>query len=179
MHSGRRCPLHSTARSGPAGRTFQRRIFRRNGLRLGNLTPAQRKAAMTLMSTALSASRLQEGHRHHERRRGAEEQGRRKAGRAPGGGVQFGADEYFIALLGTPSPTTPWMIQFGGHHLAINVTVVGANSVMTPSLPAAQPAKFHVERRDHPAAGQGERQRLRAHQRARRRQLTQAVLSYR
>src|SRR6185369_3192113 len=28
------------------------------------------------------------------------------------------------------------------HHLAINVTVVGPNSVLTPSLPAAQPAKF-------------------------------------
>ncbi len=39
--------------------------------------------------------------------------------------VQFGQDEYYIALLGTPSATTPWMIQFGGHHLAINVTVVG------------------------------------------------------
>ena len=39
------------------------------------------------------------------------------------------------------------MIQFGGHHLAINVTVVGANSVMTPSLPAAQPAKFEWEGR--------------------------------
>jgi hypothetical protein len=34
------------------------------------------------------------------------------------------------------------MIQFGGHHLAINVTVVGPNTVMTPSLPAAQPAKY-------------------------------------
>ena len=34
------------------------------------------------------------------------------------------------------------MLQFGGHHLAINVTVVGPNSVMTPSLPAAQPAKY-------------------------------------
>ena len=34
------------------------------------------------------------------------------------------------------------MIQFGGHHLAINVTVVGPNNVMTPSLPAAQPATY-------------------------------------
>ncbi len=36
-----------------------------------------------------------------------------------GGGVRFGLDEYYIALLGTPSATSPWMIQFGGHHLAI------------------------------------------------------------
>ena len=59
-----------------------------------------------------------------------------------GGGVVFGKDEYYIALLGAPSETTPWLIQFGGHHLAINVTVAGARSVMTPSLPAAQPAKY-------------------------------------
>jgi hypothetical protein len=59
-----------------------------------------------------------------------------------GGGPRFGLDEYYIALLGIPSATSPWMIQFGGHHLAINVTVVGPNSVMTPSLPAAQPAKY-------------------------------------
>src|SRR4029079_11416399 len=36
----------------------------------------------------------------------------------------------------------PWMRQFVGHRLAINVTVVGSNNVMTPSLPAAQPAKY-------------------------------------
>src|ERR1019366_5014476 len=47
-----------------------------------------------------------------------------------GGGVRFGLDEYYIALLGTPSATAAWMIQFGGHHLAINVTVVGPNTVM-------------------------------------------------
>ena len=34
------------------------------------------------------------------------------------------------------------MLQFGGHHLAINVTMVGSNNVMTPSLPAAQPARY-------------------------------------
>src|SRR5262249_55936255 len=59
-----------------------------------------------------------------------------------GGGIRFGLDEYYIALLGTPSTTAPWMLQFGGHHLAINVTIAGAGSVMTPSLPAAQPAKY-------------------------------------
>jgi hypothetical protein len=65
-------------------------------------------------------------------------------GRGPGGrgGVVFGRDEYYLALFGSPSTTTPWMLQFGGHHLAINVTVVGQSSVMTPSLPAAQPATF-------------------------------------
>jgi hypothetical protein len=59
-----------------------------------------------------------------------------------GRGPAFGLDEYYIALLGTPSATTPWILQFGGHHLAINVTVVGAANVLTPSLPAAQPATY-------------------------------------
>jgi hypothetical protein len=70
--------------------------------------------------------------------------------RRPGGGPPagmnpgFGRDNYFLALLGTPSLTEPWMIQFGGHHLAINVTVVGKSNVMTPSLPAAQPAIYKL-----------------------------------
>jgi hypothetical protein len=68
--------------------------------------------------------------------------GGRGGGRGGGGGLTFGSDQYYISLLGAPSTTTPWMLQFGGHHLAINVTVVGPNSVMTPSLPAAQPASY-------------------------------------
>jgi hypothetical protein len=48
------------------------------------------------------------------------------------GGPNFGRDNYYLALLGTPSLTEPWMIQFGGHHLAINVTIVGKSNVMTP-----------------------------------------------
>jgi Protein of unknown function (DUF3500) len=34
------------------------------------------------------------------------------------------------------------MLQFGGHHLAINVTIVGSDNVLTPSLPATQPARY-------------------------------------
>ena len=48
----------------------------------------------------------------------------------------------YIAFVGAPSATTPWILQFGGHHLAINVTVVGPDNVLTPSLPAAQPAQY-------------------------------------
>ena len=34
------------------------------------------------------------------------------------------------------------MIQFGGHHLAINVTVAGKANVLTPSLPCTQPGTY-------------------------------------
>lgn len=118
-------------------------IFRRNGLRLGDLTAPQRSAALALVSAALSREGYQkvtEIMNGDEVLKGAG--GGRTGGRQGGGGVRFGADEYYIALLGAPSATAPWLIQFGGHHLAINVTVVGAQSVLTPSLPAAQPAKY-------------------------------------
>ena len=59
----------------------------------------------------------------------------------------FGEAEYYLAFLGTPSTTTPWMLQFGGHHLAINLTLAGSQATMTPSLPAAQPASYTVEGR--------------------------------
>ncbi len=52
---------------------------------------------------------------------------------------------YYFAFLGTPSTTTPWMLQFGGHHLAINLTLAGSQASMTPSLPAAQPATYTFE----------------------------------
>ncbi len=54
----------------------------------------------------------------------------------------FGKELYYFSILGMPSETEPWMLQFGGHHLALNVTIVGAENVLTPSLTAAQPALF-------------------------------------
>ena len=63
----------------------------------------------------------------------------------PGGGkLIFSHDEYYLAFLGAPSLTEPWMIQYGGHHLAINVTVAGKANVLTPSLPCAQPATYKL-----------------------------------
>lgn len=57
----------------------------------------------------------------------------------------FGHDEYYISFLGQPSATDPWMIQFGGHHLAINVTLVGDRGTLAPSHTAAQPATYELE----------------------------------
>jgi hypothetical protein len=69
-------------------------------------------------------------------------------GRGRTGGPSFGEDQYYLAFLGAPSTTSPWMLQFGGHHLAINLTMAGSRASMTPSLPAAQPARFSIEGRE-------------------------------
>jgi Protein of unknown function (DUF3500) len=65
-------------------------------------------------------------------------------GRGPTGGAMFGGDLYYISFLGTPSETNPWMLQFGGHHLALNITIAGSIGVLTPSLTGAQPALFKL-----------------------------------
>ena len=134
-------------------------IFQRQGLRIGDLTPSQRAAVTNLLSVALS----RDGYRkvtdimrgdevlrteQSGRGRGAPQGGGGGRGRGgPGGGVAFGEAEYYLAFLGTPSATAPWMLQFGGHHLAINLTLAGSQATMAPSLPAAQPATYTVEGR--------------------------------
>jgi hypothetical protein len=70
--------------------------------------------------------------------------GGRGGGPPSGGGDMFGKDLYYISFLGNPSTTTPWMLQFGGHHLALNITIAGSRGVMTPSLTGAQPASFKL-----------------------------------
>ena len=114
-------------------------IFPRQGLRMGDLTAAQRAAVMSLLQTSLSS----EGYRKVIDIIRGDEVLRKQGG--GGGKVVFGEDEYYLAFLGVPSTSTPWMLQFGGHHLAINLTLSGSQAGMTPSLPAAQPAKYSFE----------------------------------
>ena len=117
-------------------------MFQRDGIRLADLTAAQRTAVNTLLSTALS----RDGYRKVREIMLADGVlGRGQAGRT--GGPRFAEDEFFLAFLGTPSVTTPWMLQFGGHHLAINLTLAGSQATMAPSLPAAQPASYEFEGR--------------------------------
>jgi hypothetical protein len=61
----------------------------------------------------------------------------------PGLGANlFGKDLCYISFLGSPSVKTPWMLQFGGHHLALNITIAGDQGVLTPTLTGAQPALY-------------------------------------
>ena len=125
-------------------------MFERQGLLLADLTPPQRSAVTNLLTTALSS----DGYRKvTEIMKGDEVlktgQGGRGGGRGAGrGGPSFGEDQYYLAFVGTPSMTTAWMLQFGGHHLAINLTMAGSQSTMAPSLPATQPAKYTIEGRE-------------------------------
>jgi hypothetical protein len=111
----------------------------RAGLKMGDLTGPQKKAAMNLLATALS-------------KRGYEKvlaivEGDEALKNASGGrgGAMFGRDLFYISFLGKPSVKDPWMLQFGGHHLGLNLTIAGADGILTPTLTAAQPAKYTVD----------------------------------
>jgi hypothetical protein len=108
-------------------------------VKLGELSPAQRDAALALVAAPLSTSGYQKVMSIVAADQVLEDRTAPTRGRST---VRFGRGEYHVAILGMPSPLSPWMIQFGGHHLAVNVTLAAGGSVLTPSHTGAQPAVY-------------------------------------
>lgn len=111
-------------------------MFKRKGLKVGDLKPEQRKAAMAVLEAATSPM----GYRKTTEIVTAEEVLKQGGGNPPN--LIFGEDEYYLSFVGKPSEKSPWMLQFGGHHLALNLTFGPDQAVLTPSHTAAQPAKY-------------------------------------
>src|SRR5207248_6124911 len=140
------------------------------GLRMGDLTQSQREAAMGVLKAALSphgydkvtqiveadealraggggkagGGKGGEGKAGDEKAKGDKGKSGKGGGKG-GGGASFGRDNYFISFLGQPSASEPFMIQFGGHHLGLNITFAGEHGTLTPSHTGAQPARFELE----------------------------------
>lgn len=110
----------------------------RAGLKMGDLSAAQRKAAMELLAAMLSQ-------RGYEKVLAIVEGDEALKAASGARGSMFGRDLYYISILGKPSVKDPWMLQFGGHHLALNLTMAGPEGILTPSHTAAQPAKYTVD----------------------------------
>jgi hypothetical protein len=111
--------------------------FRREGLRMGDLNKSQRDAAMAVLAAALGP----QGYEKVVQIVQADE----LLKSSQGGRVNFGRDEYYISLLGQPSEIEPWIIQFGGHHLGLNITSAGEHGTLAPSHTGAQPAIYELE----------------------------------
>ncbi len=112
-------------------------FVKRAGLRMGDLTQPQREAVLAVLKTALSPQGYEKVLLIME--------GDEVLKKNDGGRSMFGRDEYYVSFLGQPSTTEAWMIQFGGHHLGINLTLVGEHGTLAPSHTAAQPAIFELE----------------------------------
>jgi hypothetical protein len=111
-------------------------MVKRGGLRMGDLTKPQRDAVMAMLSAALSP----QGYEKVVQITEGDEQLRKSGGQS-----MFGRDEYYVSILGQPSGSEPWMIQFGGHHLGLNITLAGEHATLAPSHTGAQPAIYEFE----------------------------------
>jgi hypothetical protein len=112
------------------------RMVPRAGLRMGDLTKPQHDAVLAVLAAALSPQGYEKVLEIVE----GDEMLKKS-----GGQDMFGHDEYYVSFLGQPSSTEPWMIQFGGHHLGLNITLVGEHGTLTPSHTGAQPAIYEFE----------------------------------
>ena len=90
----------------------------------------------------------------------------------------FGKEFYYVSILGKPSEKDPWMLQFGGHHLALNITIAGEQGVLTPTLTGAQPALYTSNGKTVRPLGQESDKAAALFQALDDKQRKQAVLSY-
>ncbi len=110
-------------------------IFPRQGLRMGDLNAKQKAAVLQLLRATLSEVGYQQV---IDNITGDEILNQRGSP----GRIRFGKDEFYVSILGEPSVSKPWMWQFGGHHLAINATIVDDQITLSPSLTGGQPVDY-------------------------------------
>ncbi len=107
----------------------------RRGVALGELGDAARDLAHAFLATALSRRGLLEASAIM-----ALEEVLRRREHGQGAFVRD-AGAYFVSVFGAPSTTATWGWRLEGHHLSLNVTVVGGTSiVVAPAFFGASPA---------------------------------------
>lgn len=109
--------------------------FERNGVRIGYLDLEQTDALHHFLAVALSPT-------GYEVVTGIVRAEDALAESRGGNSSRFSADNYWLAFFGEPSDQAPWGWQFGGHHLAVNVTVVDGRSYLSPTFLGIEPATF-------------------------------------
>ncbi|RKD85122.1 DUF3500 domain-containing protein [Mangrovibacterium diazotrophicum] len=108
----------------------------RNGLEFSTLTDTQLTAAKAVIAAAAGTTE-DEGYSEFSQINAADDVLGEKAGST------YSSGEYIIAFLGTPSTTGTWMLQFGGHHYAQNITYSGGEVVgSTPSHQGIEPTSW-------------------------------------
>lgn len=106
----------------------------REGLELSTLSATQLAAAMAVVSAATGTT-TNEGYSEVSQIIAADD-----VLKATAGGTTYSSGNYFIAFVGTPSATSTWQLQFGGHHLAVNQTYInGAVAGATPYFEGVEP----------------------------------------
>ncbi len=109
---------------------------RRAGVSVGEMSDAQRALLFDFLSASLSPL----GYKNVMDIMAAEAflSTDRRAQR-----LMWAPENYWISFYGTPGPDAPWGWQYGGHHLALNVSVEdGSIESASPSFVGTEPAVF-------------------------------------
>ncbi|MCY3895541.1 MAG: DUF3500 domain-containing protein [Chloroflexi bacterium] len=109
--------------------------FERNGVRIGDLDLEQTDALHHFLAVAMSPA-------GYEVVTGIVRAEDALAESRGGDRSRFSAENYWLAFFGEPSDLMPWGWQFGGHHLAVNVTVADGRSYLSPTFLGIEPATF-------------------------------------
>lgn len=109
--------------------------FERNGVRIGDLGDSQRAAMFDFLTAALSVhgGELVAGVLAAESVLSDTPRAAR---------LGWSADNYWLAFFGEPATARTWGWQFGGHHLALNVTVHDGVMSMSPTFVGIEPGAF-------------------------------------
>lgn len=127
---------------------FPVQVVKRNGIAFGDLTDKQKAAALAVMEAALSDQgyeELLEIRKSDNFLNALQKSGNAKGGRGGGMSVSFGEDLNYLAFFGEPGKAEQFMIQYGGHHAAYNITYAGENVSLSPTLTAIEPSQFELE----------------------------------
>ena len=109
--------------------------FERNGVRIGDLDEMQQAALHHFLATAMSPYGYDTVTAVVAAEGVLEESARARR-------VGWSADNYWLAFFGEPSATNAWRWQFGGHHLAVNMSVRDGRISMSPTFLGIEPARF-------------------------------------
>ena len=131
MSGGGAMPSGAAGGASPGGSgSSQSRV----GITLGDLKDEQLTALTAVLKAATgTASGL--GYEEIEQQLNADDYLNQN-----GGGDDYGRDQYYVAILGSPQDSGTWELQFGGHHLAVaNTYTDGKLAGATPSFRGVEP----------------------------------------
>lgn len=110
-------------------------FVKRNGVRIGDMSTAAQDAAIAVAEAAAGTT----GAKLFTDLRDAD-QWLVSDGKASS--TDYGDGLYYFSIHGTPSTSTPWMLQIAGHHLAYNFLYNGPCTSATPLFAGSEPMNW-------------------------------------
>lgn len=119
----------------------------RRGIKFGDLTADQRAKALAVVKAVTS----EQGYTQVEGIMAADDYlGKNSTGSGPGGqALEWTSDAYRLAIYGEPNADGMWLVQFGGHHLAMHLAISGGKVTGSPEFTGVEPLSFTYDGKDY------------------------------